>query len=261
MIRLSVALIAHNEEANMGGALASVAWAEQIVVVDCASTDRTAEIARTHSAVLLTAPNYPNLNINKNLAIDACNGDWILVLDADEVVSDDLAGEIRYAINNLGYSGYFIPRRNIVLGKWLRYGGQYPDWQLRLFKRGSGRFPARHVHERLEVVGRIGRLARPLEHHPYPSIAKMMQKSVFYVDFEADFLQQSGYPISTFNLLTQLLLKSPLRFCRRYILKGGFLDGIPGLAAAYFDQWNQTVRWLKLWDEARRARLTNRVQS
>jgi len=256
MIRLSVALIAHNEEANIEGALASVAWAEQIVVVDCASTDRTAEIARTHGAVLLTAPNHPNLNINKNLALDACNGDWILVLDADEMVSDDLAGEIRHAINNPGYSGYFIPRRNFVLGKWLQHGGQYPDRQLRLFQRGSGHFPARHVHERLAVSGRVGRLIQPLEHHPYRTVAEMMRKGAFYVEFEAEHLRQMNTQISPSRLLRQVFFNSPLRFFRRYILKGGFLDGIPGLAAAYFDQWNQTVRWLKLWDDARRARLT-----
>ena len=253
MSRISIAIIAHNEAALIGRTLASVEWADQIVVVDCDSGDETAEIAREAGAEVYREPNRDNLNINKNIAIDHCNGDWILVLDADEIIPYDLAGEMRVIVNEGKHDGYLIARRNNILGLWLKHGGQYPDWQLRLFRRGCGRFPAEHIHERIKVEGSIGRLHCPFDHYPYDNMDDMIRKGRFYAEFESKYLYNKGVRISSVGLILKAGINPALRFIRRYLFKGGFLDGVPGLITAYLDAWNQSVRWLWLWDIRRKA--------
>ena len=248
MSTISVAIIAHNEESCLSHALESVAWADQIVVVDCGSTDATPDIARRSCVELYGEPNRENLNLNKNIAIERCTGDWVLILDADEIVTDLLAGEIRRVINDPVHDGYLIPRKNYVMGRWLRRGGQYPDYQLRLFRRGQGRFPAQHVHERIALNGSVGTLHESLDHFPYPTIADLIRKGAFYMEFEAQFLANSDHQASFGKSLFYGCFRPWFRFVRRYIFKGGFKDGIPGLTVALFDLWNQTVRWLRLWE-------------
>jgi len=252
MNQLSVAMIAHNEQDRIAAALAAVAWADQMVVVDSGSTDRTGEIAAAAGAVVHCEVNRPNLNVNKNIAIDHCSGEWVLVLDADEMVSDLLAGEIRRTVNSTLMAGFLIPRRNHLLGRWLRRGSQYPDLQLRLFRRGRGRFPADHVHERLRVDGPVGVLSQALDHHPYPTLEDMFRKNLFYAQFESRHLYESGRRTGGWGLVWRVCIAPGARFFRRFILKGGFLDGVPGLAAACLDAWNQSARWLGLWDLQRR---------
>jgi len=253
--RISIAIIAHNEATGIGQTLASVEWADQIVVVDCDSNDATAEIARDAGADVYHEPNRDNLNINKNIAVNHCNGDWVMVLDADETVPDDLAGEIRVVVNEGKHDGYLVPRRNNVLGRGLRHGGQYPDWQLRLFRRGCARFPEEHIHERIKVDGRVGRLKHYFHHYPYRTVDDMTRKGRFYAEFEARYLFNKGVTISSVGLIVKARIFPALRFVRRYVLKGGFLDGVPGLVTAYFDAWNQAVRWLWLWDLQRHESL------
>jgi glycosyltransferase involved in cell wall biosynthesis len=250
---LSIALLAHNEAANIGAALESVKWAEEIVVVDASSEDATGEIARASGAKVLTEPNRTNLNINKNIAIDACRGDWVFVLDADELIDDDLAGEIRRVMSDGTADGFLIPRRNYVLGSWVKRGSQYPDLQLRLFRKGKGRFPGKHVHERVLVDGRIGRLACAMDHHPYPDLATMIRKNEFYARFEADKLFKDGVRLGTFGLLWRGFLKPFGRAVRRLVLKGGIRDGAPGVILIAFDFWNNALRHLILWEK----RITN----
>ncbi|MFH0881719.1 MAG: glycosyltransferase family 2 protein [bacterium] len=247
MTPLSVALLAHNEEANLPAALKSVAWADEIVVVDAGSSDATATIAADHGARVIHQPNNSNLNINKNIAIENCTHDWVLVLDADEIIPPALAGEILQEIKNPRHDGYFVPRRNRILGRWVRHGGQYPDLQLRLIRRETARFPERHVHERIQVKGSVGRLSNPMDHSPYPTIAQMMRKGMFYADFEAQ-VRRTTTRTSPLVFIYQILIRPPFRFIRRYFFKGGFLDGIPGLAMSFFDAFNNVVRWLRLWE-------------
>ncbi len=251
MNSLSIAMIAHNEATNIKQALDSVAWADQVVVVDAGSTDDTAEIARKNGAEVHKESNKKNLNINKNISIDHCTSDWVLILDADEQIPDSLTGEIRRTINEVQHDGYLIPRSNVILGRGLRHGGQYPDYQLRLFRRNKGRFPAKHVHERLKVEGSVGKLKIPFNHYPYRDLNEMMRKGLFYAEFEAQYLLDNGKTVSSSGLIVKAITKPIIRFIRRYIFKGGFLDGVPGLVTALFDAWNQSVRWLRLWDMQR----------
>ena len=244
-------MLAHNEADNIREALNSVTWADQIVVVDAASDDGTAEIARECGGEVYIEPNRSNLNVNKNISIDNCKSDWIFILDADERIPDRLAGEIRRTINDSRHEGYLIPRLNNILGRGLKHGGQYPDLQLRLFRNGKGRFPAKHVHERLRIDGSIGRLRHSFDHIPYRDLKEMMRKGNFYAEFEAQYLRDSGKSVTAGGLVVKAGLKPLLRMLRRYIFKGGFLDGVPGLIVALFDFWNQSLRWLRLWDMQR----------
>ncbi len=247
MASLSVAILAHNEQANLPAALESVMWADEIVVLDADSTDDTAKIAGEHHARVIHQPNQANLNVNKNIAIDRCTHDWVLVLDADETIPPALAGEIAAELERPQHDGYFIPRRNFVLGRWLRHGGQYPDLQLRLIRKKIARFPERHVHERIRVQGSVGHLIHPMDHTPYPTLAQMMRKGLFYAEFEAQ-IRRGTAKRSPLTYTYQILVRPPLRFLRRYLFKGGFRDGIPGLAVAFFDMFNNIVRWLRLWE-------------
>ncbi len=254
MATISIAVIAHNEAAVLRDALKSVSWAEQIVVIDCGSTDETADIALQLGAEVYTEPNHANLNINKNMAIKHCTGDWIFVLDADETIPYNLAGEIRCVINFPNADGYLVPRRNFMLGKWIKRGSQYPDYQLRLFKRNKGVFPAVHVHERLQVDGKVQKLIEPFDHFPFPDLDTMIMKNLRYIDFEAKHLYQQGKRVTLLHLIQVLCISAPFRFFRRYILKGGFLDGMTGLIRVWFDAFNLVMRWIRLYDLQRQEK-------
>ncbi|NQU06783.1 MAG: glycosyltransferase family 2 protein [Calditrichaeota bacterium] len=235
MATLSIAMIAYNEADVIGKALQSVAWADQIVVIDCSSNDATPEIARKAGAEVFNESNLKNLNINKNISIDRCTSDWVLVFDADEIIPYDLAGEIRAVINDADHDGYWIKRKNFTLGRWLKHASSYPDRQLRLFRNGKGRFPADHIHERIQIDGSIGRLSLPFDHHPFRCLDDMMRKLNRDVVFESQYMYDKGVKDNITTILPRVLIQPFFRFFRRYILKGGFLDGIPGLAMAFLD--------------------------
>ncbi len=240
-------MIAHNEEDKLAETLESARFAEEIIVADCGSTDATPIIARAYQVRLFSRPNLANLNINKNFTFDQAQGDYILCLDADEIVPAAAAQEIRELLHRPPReAAFFLPRRNYFFGRWLQHGGQYPDWQLRLFRRGQARFPEKHIHERLQVEGQTGRLHHPLDHHPYPTRTECQRKLDLYTTFEANFLFRQGVRPSVLRALQFLYWKPAQRFLRRYLLKGGFLDGRPGLEAALMDVRNFRLRYAKL---------------
>ncbi|MBT7615678.1 MAG: glycosyltransferase family 2 protein [Calditrichaeota bacterium] len=258
-MKISVAMIAHNEEKNISAALKSVEWADQIVVIDCESSDGTRAVAEDAGADIFIRPNNPNLNINKNISIDKSTGDWILILDTDEVITYDLAGCIRHAINDdSDISAYKFPRQNFVLGKWTKFGSQYPDYQLRLFKQGKARFPEDHIHEKLDVKGKIGTIDTPFEHHPYPDIASLIRKNLRDSDFEANYLFKNHTRIGDNELISRVLVNIPLRFCRRYFLKAGYRNGVQGLIREVFDAFNQILRWFRVWELSRKTDKTGK---
>jgi len=227
---LSVAMIAHNEEKNLARSLASVAWADETVFVDCASTDGTALAARDFRIKYFNRPNSRAVYVNKQFAVDQAASDWVLILDADEEVSPALHAAIKRAISAPGgASAFTMPRRNFYFGRWLRHGGKYPDTQLRLFKRGFARFLPLPVHERLEVNGSIGALAEPLNHYPYADAADMEKKLDFYSEILARSYSLKG------RSRAFILLRPFTRFLSAYLLKLGFLDGAEGLKTAVMD--------------------------
>ena len=248
MPSIAFALIGHNEAHNLPRTLESVRWADQIVYVDCGSTDGSLDVARRHTAHVLSRPNLANLNINKNVAIEQAATDWVFLLDADEVIPAALAGEIRRAIAaGPAEQAFRLPRRNFFFGRWVRHGGQYPDHQTRLFRRGKARFPCRHVHERLAVDGAVGTLREPFDHYTVDTPLTAIRKMNFNSSFNAAELARSGRKPGAGIALQYLLAKPASRFVRRYVFKGGFLDGWPGLVVAALDAIDFPFRLFKFW--------------
>jgi glycosyltransferase involved in cell wall biosynthesis len=248
MPSIAFTLIGHNEAHNLPRTLDSVRWADQLVYVDCESTDGSADVARRHNAQVLSRPNVPNLNLNKNVAIEQATTDWVFLLDADEVIPPALAEEIRRVIAAAPADNAFrLPRRNLFFGRWVRHGGQYPDHQLRLFRRGKARFPAKHVHERLAVDGTIGTLREPFDHYTVDTPLTAIRKMNFNSSFNAAELARLGRKPGVGIALRYLLFKPGSRFIRRYLFKGGFLDGWPGLIVAAVDAIDFPFRLFKFW--------------
>lgn len=246
MIKLSVVLAVYNEEDHLGNCLSSIkdlAW--EIVVVDGGSTDKTLDIAREFNAKIIQTDNPPNFHINKNKAIDEAKGDWILQLDADEVVSDELKKEIKKVTsrgNNL--NGFWIPRRNFFLGKFLKKGGQYPDYTLRLYRRGKGRLPAKDVHEQAEVLGKVGYLKNDLLHIRDKTFGIYIDRWNRYTTFLSSQIKKP-------NFFDYVFLKPTLWFLKTYIRHKGFMDGFPGFIFALFSSLRFPVSFFKYWIDSK----------
>lgn len=246
MPTLGISLIAHNEEVQIRGALESAQFADEIVLVDCGSTDDTAKRAEEFNRVrTFRRPNNPNLNVNKSFGIEQLHTDWVFYLDPDERIPNALAQEIRSVISTTKHNGFRVPRRNFFFGKWLQHGGQYPDRQLRLFRKGHANFPNRHVHEALTVDGETGNLTEPFDHFPYPTLNDYLRKMNFYTSFQADFWASSALDSGLVSTARYLCLRPFSRFIRRYFLKGGFRDGWQGYVAAFGDAFQIAVSYGK----------------
>ncbi len=247
-MNLSITIIGHNEVEHLRELLPQLKWADEIVYVDCESHDGSLEVAREAGCRVYSRPNNTNLNVNKSYAMEQANGDWVFYVDPDERIPEILVSEIEKVIQDTTNSAFKLNRRNHYFGNWLRHGSQYPDTQLRLFRKDSAHFPNRHVHEKLVVEGSIGKLNNDMLHFPYLNISQFLSKFDFYTRVEAGYLRDSGVRITAGNSLRFLVLKPFSRFFRRYFLKGGFRDGLPGLFCAIFDALNFVVRYFKLWE-------------
>ena len=250
MTDLSVTIITWNEEGHLRESLESVAWAREIVVVDSGSSDKTMEIAREFTDKILFHP-WAGYAAQKNYAVAQATSPWILSLDADEVVSPELRGEIQCVLAHDGPGdGYFIPRNNLFLGRFLRHGGLYPDLQLRLFRRGRGAFRQTRVHEVVEVDGPVGSLRAPLIHESYRSIGDFVARADRYSTLAAEQALEQGRT----GRLTTCLLRPLGRFASMYLLRRGFLDGGHGLLVAVLYSYYVFLREAKLWEFTRLRR-------
>jgi len=243
---LAVVVITLNEERNLGGCLESVQWADEIVVVDAQSTDRTVEIARQYTDKVFVRP-WPGFGPQKNFAMDQTNAEWVLIVDADERVIPLLQEEILELMRTgqpPDVAGFEIPRRNYFYGRWITGGGIYPDYQLRLIRRSAGRYDEVLLHERLQLKGSILRLRSPLDHHSVPSIRDHVRKMAQY---------------TTLGGLEKLKTRSrvtPLEVAgnhlgtifKTYVLRGGFRDGVRGIIVALFAGMHTFVKYAKTWE-------------
>jgi hypothetical protein len=246
MPSIAFTLIGHNEAANLPRCLESVRWADELIYVDCDSTDGSAEVARRYTERVYRRPNLKNLNVNKAYGIAQAGTDWVFYLDPDEVIPPALAEEIRATLAAQPRENAFrLPRRNFFFGAWLAHGGQYPDTQLRLFRRGKAHFPCRHVHEKLEVEGAVGSLRQPFDHYTNPTPVEAFRKLDFYSGFNAELWAREGRRPGPGMALRYLAWLPATRFLRRYVLKGGFRDGWPGLAVAVLDGLELQMRFVK----------------
>ncbi|MET0488129.1 MAG: glycosyltransferase family 2 protein [Candidatus Rokuibacteriota bacterium] len=246
---LSVVVVTLNEEERIRACLESVAWADEVIVVDAESHDKTAAIARELTDHVFVRP-WPGFAAQKNFGIDQAHGEWILSLDADEVVSGALREEIEVELAGGGrHDGYSVPRRNVFWDRWVRHGGLYPDWQLRLFRRGRGRFVALAVHESVVVDGSVGRLRGHLEHRSYRDVADFLERTDRYTTLAADDWLAGGRETRPF---ADLVVRPLGRFLGMYVWRGGFLDGWRGFLLAVLYGYYVFMRSAKIWERARR---------
>lgn len=249
---LSVALATYNEEKNLPSCLEAVkGWVGEIVVVDGSSTDKTREIAQKYGARVIKTTNKPIFHINKQMAIDACRGDWILQLDADEMVEPALKKEILTIIKKgSDFDAFSLPRKNFFLGRWLSKGGQYPDTVIRLFKKGKAFLPCQSVHEQMAVPsGKTGQLSGHLLHYPYPSFNEYLVKFNRYTELTAaEYLKNPKIKPNFWHYL-----KSEARgtgaFLSRYLRHKGFVDGFAGFVFALFSGLHYPVAFIKYWEK------------
>jgi len=252
-LTLSVAIITKNEEANLARTLASVRWADEIVIVDCGSTDRTSEIAREFGAKFFVE-DWKGFGAQKNSAIAKCSGDWLLSLDADEEVSTELTKEIHaLLIGHPAHDAYFLPRRNFFLGRWMRHGGYYPDPKLRLFLRGAAQFEVRAVHETIQHEGPVGHLHGDLLHHAYPTLDSYIEHMNRYSALGATQAVARGKTSrSIFAFLWNVFVIPIATFKYNYFLRLGFLDGGEGLLLHLYHSVYVSWKYAKAWELTRK---------
>jgi (heptosyl)LPS beta-1,4-glucosyltransferase len=248
---LACVVITKNEEANIQECLASVMWAREQIVVDAESTDRTVEFARAAGAKVFVRP-WPGFGAQKNYGMDQALLEWILIVDADERVPEPLQVEILSRITAWKHGdpvAYEIPRKNYFYGGWVRHAGVHPDYQIRLFRRGSARYNDVPVHENLIVQGPIGKLMNPFEHYTERRIRDHFRKFGLYTTLAAEEKGKSVHAVHARDLLFRPLVV----FFKSYILKQGYRDGVRGLIVCVFASMYTFVKYAKLWDFTRQS--------
>jgi glycosyltransferase involved in cell wall biosynthesis len=244
-MKITAIVITFNEEANIARALESLAWADEIIVIDSESRDRTIEIARRFTDRIIVRQ-WPGYSAQKNFAAEQASHDWIFSLDADEQVSDELRREIE-ALKQAAepaVSGYEMPRLTFYLGRWIRHSGWYPDWKRRLYDRRRARWVGDYVHEALEVNGATTRLAGDLLHFTVENASAHHLRIDRYTRLAAEQAYAQGKRASVASIIFSPLLT----FIRSYIFKLGFLDGLQGYAIARFAAHYVFLKNLKLWE-------------
>lgn len=272
---ISVVLATFNEENNIKACLDSVKdWADEIIVVDEESTDKTREIAKKLGAKVFVEKHEPVFHVTKNKAINKAKSDWILQLDADERVTEEMKEEILGILTgtyfgfdswvsplrkSLGLSkgpnkltkpasAYWLPRKNFFLNGTLMHAGQYPDPVIRLFQRGKAYLPAKDVHEQMVVTGTIGWLKSDLYHYGTPNFSRYLLREDRYSSLHATELKNQKVKITVFNTLNYLFIKPASTFLFLYIRHHGFLDGFPGFVFSLYSGLHHAFSYMKLWE-------------
>jgi glycosyltransferase involved in cell wall biosynthesis len=247
-VKLTVTVITYNEAQHIAAALDSVAWADEIIVVDSGSTDGTAEIARTKASRVIVR-HWPGYSEQKNFAADQASHDWVLSLDADERLTPQAAQEIRDLLaRGAEARGYRIKRVSFYLGRWIRTTDWYPDYQLRLYDRRAGRWNGLRIHESFRLnSGSPGLLASEIEHYAYRDISHHLKKIDAYTTLIAEQWREEGRTTS----LLALGLHAKFAFFRNYVLRRGFADGVPGLIVSALNAYYVFLKLAKLWERQR----------
>lgn len=250
MHRVSVITLAYNEEHNITACLTSVRWADEIIVVDSGSTDRTIELARRFTENILEVP-WQGYGKTKNIALQHATGEWILWLDADERIPEELAAEMQEAVrrNDPSIAGYSVARRAYFLGRWIKHCGWYPGRVTRLFRKPKARFTESNVHEQVIVDGTIVPLQHDLLHFTDPNLHHYFQKFNRYTTLAAEDLQAAGKRFSLFDIL----VRPAFLFVKMYVLKRGFLDGMQGFILSVVSAAYVFTKYAKLWELQHRS--------
>ncbi len=246
MASISVVLATYNEEKNINDCLHSVKdLAAEIVIVDGGSKDKTVNIVRKYNAKILETDNPPIFHINKQKAIDMATKDWILQLDADERITKELVEEIKEKIKDPQINGYWIPRKNWFLGRFLTKGGQYPDYMLRLYRRGKGYLPQKNVHEQTVVEGKVGHLKHPLIHMADKEFSRYLLRYNRYTNLIADELKQTKIGYNSITAVKYVLVLPIWWFLLTYIRHKGFVDSWQGFVFSFFSAMRFPVSYIK----------------
>lgn len=253
MNKLSVVISAFNEEKKIENCLRSVSGlADEIILINNSSTDKTAEIARKYTSRIFTRENNLMLNINKNYGFTKTTGDWILNLDADERVTPGLKEEIiktlkedQSNIENSHVNGFWILRKNIIFGKWIQSEMWWPDYQLRLFKKDKGKFPEKHVHEKIKVEGETLKLSQPLIHENYTSVSQFLYKmDKIYTENEVKRIMSSGVNLGWIDAIRLPLYD----FLKTFFAQKGYKDGLHGLVLSLLQAFYSEIVFVKIWE-------------
>ena len=244
MPAISVTIITLDEADHIGGAIDSVAWADEIIVVDSGSTDDTVALARAKGARVDTRA-WTGYVDQKNFAATLARNDWIFSLDADERVTPELASEIRGLLaSEPANAGYRVPRVTFHLGRWIRTTDFYPDYQTRLYDRRRARWRGTYVHESVEVDGGSGQLAHELQHYSYRDLSDHLARIDQYTTLAARQMHERGRRAG----FADLLLHPPAAFLRNYVLRRGVLDGTAGLTLSIVNSYAVFLKFAKLWE-------------
>jgi len=245
-VEISAVVLTKNEEGNIGPCLSTLQWVDEIIVVDSQSTDNTVALARALTGRVYVEP-WRGFGPQKNFGIDHASGKWILIIDADERVTEELQKEILAVIASVkerSVVGFRIPRRNYFYGSWMKNGGMFPDYQIRLFMKQVGRYDDTLLHENLIIPGNLETLHSPLDHHSIPSIAHHVRKMQHYTSLGAMEKLKKIQNVSSLTLISHHLV---ILF-KTFILKSGWKDGTPGLVAALFAAMHTFVKYAKAYE-------------
>lgn len=246
---VSVVIITKNEASHIAAALESVSWADDVVVVDSGSSDRTVEIARRYTDRVSTRA-WEGYGAQKNYATGLAAHDWVLSLDADERVSPELVTEIEdMMLRRPTMRGYRIPRTTRYLGRWIRSTDWYPDYQLRLYDRRVASWNSRYVHESVMVDGRVGTLRSEILHYAYEGLSDHLLTINEYTTLAAKQMASDRRPVGWIDLIAH----PPLAFLRNYVLRGGIRDGVPGLIVSVMNSYYVFLKLAKLWEQRRQT--------
>jgi (heptosyl)LPS beta-1,4-glucosyltransferase len=243
--RISSVIITYNEERNIEECLETAKWMDEIIVVDSFSTDRTLEICRRYTPQIYQRP-FPGFGKQKNFGIEQASMDWTFVLDADERIPEELRREVEgiLAAQDTQVAAYRLARKNYFYGHWLRWGGQYPDWQTRLFRKGAALYDDTEPHENLILAGKMGTLKNPLIHYTERQIREHFPKLNKYSSLAAAQRARTCKKVHWYDLVFRPLAA----FFQFYLRKQGFRDGIPGLIQATFKSLYTFVKYAKVWE-------------
>ena len=242
---ISVCIITKNEENAIANCISSLSWANEVIVLDSFSEDRTLEIAKKMNARIYKRK-FDNFAQQKNVCISYAKYEWVLSVDADEVVTENLSRQILQLLNNenIKYNGYKIPRITLYLNQWIKHSGWYPNYSIRLFKKNSGKFCSSAVHEKVIVTGKVGKINFPLLHYSYRNISEHINKINFYSTLIANEKFSQGESSS----VLWAILKSISKFILTYFWRLGILDGKVGLIISVLGGYYNFQKYIKLWE-------------
>lgn len=243
-MKISALILVKNEEEMIEDAIRQLEFADEIIVLDQGSEDKTVKIAKKYTPIILSTK-LEDFDKNRNLLASSAKGEWLLYIDADERLSGENIKEIKNVVRSANYSAYYFPRENYILGKFLRHGGWWPDYVPRLFKKSEFLGWKGRVHESAQIKGSFGYLENPIIHNTARSMSAMLGKSTKWAKVEADLYYKAGVPNVT---ILKLLTFSLSEFVSRYFLKLGFLDGKAGLISAAYQALHRVMILTYLWE-------------